>query len=78
MHMHSMLHFTPIIIFISFLKYYQPTANKSYFPTNAWKLSVFGVIMDLNFPHSDWIWRDTEMPARITPNTDTFYAKHFN
>ena len=52
----------------------------------AWKVSVFWVILDRIFPHSDWIRRDTpysvslriqsecgKMRTRITPNTDTFY-----
>ena len=45
------------------------------------KVSVFGVILVLIFPHSDWIRRDTriqsecgKMRTRIPPNTDTFYA----
>ena len=34
-----------------------------------WKRYVFGVILVRIFPHSDWI------RGRITPNTDTFYAR---
>ena len=32
------------------------------------KVSVFGIILVHNFPHSDWI------QTRITSNTDTFYV----
>ena len=37
---------------------------------------VFGVILVRIFPHSNWIWRDTEsecgkMRTRITPNTES-------
>ena len=42
---------------------------------NAWKVSVFGVILVRIFPHSDWTPRiQTEcgkIRTRITPNTDT-------
>ena len=40
----------------------------------AWKVSIFGVILVLIFPHSDWI---RKVMTRITPNTDTFHALFF-
>ena len=40
----------------------------------AWKVSVFGVILVLIFPHLDWIKKNRKIWTRITPNTDTFYA----
>ena len=51
---------------------------------NAWKVSVFRVILVRIFPLSEWISRDTpylriqsecvKKRATITSNTDTFYA----
>ena len=45
----------------------------------AWKVSVFGLFLIRVFPHSDWIWKDTEskclkIRTRKTPNMDTFHA----
>ena len=49
----------------------------------AWKVSVFGVILDCTFPHLDWIRRETprlsvfecgKMLTRVTPNTHTSYV----
>ena len=36
--------------------------------TTAWKVSVFGVILVLVFPYSDWT------QTRINLNTNTFYT----
>ena len=43
----------------------------------AWKVSVFGVILELFciFPHLDWLQSECgKTRTRITPNTDTFHA----
>ena len=45
----------------------------------AWKVSVFGGILVLIFPHSDWIREISEygkIRTRITLNTDSFHAVH--
>ena len=33
----------------------------------AWKMAVFGVFLVRIFPHSDWIWSDTEYVFVFSP-----------
>ena len=37
-----------------------------------WKVSVFGVFLVLNFPHSNWIWRDTPYLSVFCLNTGKY------
>ena len=34
----------------------------------AWKVSIFGIFLFRNFPHSDWIRRDTKYLSVFSPN----------
>ena len=37
-----------------------------------WKVSVFGIILVLIFPHSDWIRRNTEYLSVFSPNAGKY------
>ena len=48
---------------------------KDIYTTTAWKMSVFGVILVRNFPHSDWMRKDTKYLSEFSPNAGKYWPE---
>ena len=58
---------------VAWLNNFQPAFTLELTSTT-WKVSVFGVILVLIFPYSDWIRRHTECLSIFSPNVGKYWS----